>query len=584
MNILKRLITPAVNELLEELNIDKNILDDLIEKPRDLTVCDLCIPCFALAKILKKNPVEIAKDISSSLKNKLIPEIFVITKNGYVNFNLDTKFIAKKLLDENYEFFQNSIKNDVLIEHTSANPNGPFHVGRARNAILGDALVRLNREFGNKVIAEYYVDDMGKQVGILAWALENLTEKDVDEILENEGIESLNPTWINKEDHIRVRWYQAANIIRKDDKKIELELSELIKKSEEGDESVLSKFNDSFKPILNGMLETLSKLGIKYDSFTTESKFIINGRVNSIMEELKKSKLYGKAENGANYLELAGKGVSGKSTKFFFQRGDGSSLYATRDLAYHEWKWTRASKLINILGEDHRLQSKQVSIALEELKIKKPEVLFYSFIKLPEGKMSTRRGNVVFMDDLIAEAENMAMKIINQRGHNIEDKRSLEISKAVASSAIRFNILKVSPEKGFTFKWEDAMSFDADSAPFIMYSHARSCSINKKVNELKFEEINIDYSKVEINKSAANLLRTLMRFEDSLEKSITENKPNHFCTFMLELATKYNSFYRDCIIIENQNVNVFHYKVSEYSRKLIYRGCNALGIIPLVSM
>ena len=585
MKILKELIKPAIKHVFEELELNSEEIDDFIQSPRDTTVCDLCIPCFSLAKLLKKNPINIAEEITLKLKQQIIPEISIKNVNGYVNFNLDANWIAKKLFVDNYEFFKDSNnKKNILIEHTSANPNGPFHVGRARNAILGDALVRLNREFGNEVIAEYYVDDMGKQVGILAWALENLSKNEVDLILEKEGLDRLNPMWNEKEDHVRVRWYQAANILRKENKNIELELSELIKKSEDGDEVVLKKFNDAFKPILNGMLETLSKLGIEYDSFTNESKFIINGSVNIIMNKLKNSKLHGEAENGANYLELAEKGISGKSTKFFFQRGDGSSLYATRDLAYHEWKWGRASKLINVLGEDHRLQSKQVSIALSELNIKKPEVLFYSFIKLPEGKMSTRKGNVVFMDDLIIEAEDMALKVINNREYKTDTKNSLEISKAVASSAIRFNILKVSPEKGFTFRWEDAMSFDADSAPFIMYSHARSCSISKRVKNTKYKERDIDYTNLIINDSAANLLRTIMKFEDYIEKSVIENKPNHFCSYMLEISTKYNSFYRDCHILKNGEVNDFYFKVSEYSRKLINNGCKALGIIPLESM
>ncbi|MBJ24514.1 MAG: arginine--tRNA ligase [Euryarchaeota archaeon] len=585
MKILKELIKPAIKHVFEELELNSEEIDDFIQSPRDTTVCDLCIPCFSLAKLLKKNPINIAEEITLKLKKQIIPEISIKNVNGYVNFNLDANWIARKLFVDNYEFFKDSNnKKNILIEHTSANPNGPFHVGRARNAILGDALVRINREFGNEVIAEYYVDDMGKQVGILAWALENLSKNEVDLILEKEGLDRLNPMWNEKEDHVRVRWYQAANILRKENKNIELELSELIKKSEDGDEVVLKKFNDAFKPILNGMLETLSKLGIEYDSFTNESKFIINGSVNIIMNKLKNSKLHGEAENGANYLELAEKGISGKSTKFFFQRGDGSSLYATRDLAYHEWKWSRASKLINVLGEDHRLQSKQVSIALSELNIKNPEVLFYSFIKLPEGKMSTRKGNVVFMDDLIIEAEDMALKVINNREYKTDTKNSLEISKAVASSAIRFNILKVSPEKGFTFKWEDAMSFDADSAPFIMYSHARSCSISKRVKNTKYKERDIDYTNLIINESAANLLRTIMKFEDYIEKSVIENKPNHFCSYMLDISTKYNSFYRDCHILEDGEVNDFYFKVSEYSRKLINKGCKALGIIPLESM
>ena len=584
MKLLKKIIEPSIEIIFKNYNLEYNDYKNLIQIPRDTDVCDLCIPCFSLSKILKKSPVQIADEIASKAKEIIKEDISINSINGYVNFYSEPKWLINKIIFEKYEFFKNNSKSNLLIEHTSANPNGPFHVGRARNAILGDALVRLNRDYGNKVQAEYYVDDMGKQVGILAWAIENLTKEDVEKSLKKEGIDNLNPMWQNKEDHVRVRWYQAANILRKDNQNIESELSEMINKSEEGDIEVLKQFNDAFQPILDGMLETLSKLGIKYDSFTNESQFITDGSVSKIMDDLKSSGLYGVAENGAKYLELENKGVSGKSTKFFYQRGDGSSLYATRDLAYHKWKWTKSDKLINVLGEDHRLQSKQVSIALNELNIKSPEVIFYAFIKLPAGKMSTRKGNVVFMDDLIYEAEELALQILNDRKKEIEKTQAIKIAKAVASSAIRFNILKVSPEKGFTFKWEDALSFDADSAPFIMYSHARSCSIKKKVESLEYIEKDIDLNNIELNDSISKLLRTIMRYEDYIEKSINENKPNHFCLYLLELSNAYNAFYRDCTIINDNEVNDLFFKVSEYSRKIINRGCRALGIIPLDSM
>ena len=342
MKILKKIIEPSIEIIFKDYNLEFQDYKNLIQIPRDTDVCDLCIPCFSLSKILKKSPIQIAEEIASKAKKIIGEDISISSINGYVNFYSDPKWLIKKIILEKYEFFEDDSKSKILIEHTSANPNGPFHVGRARNAILGDALVRLNRDYGNSVQAEYYVDDMGKQVGILAWAIENLSKEEIEIALQKEGIEELNPMWKNKEDHIRVRWYQAANILRKDNLKIESELNEMINKSEEGDTEVLNQFNDAFQPILDGMLETLSKLGIEYDSFTNESQFIIDGSVSKIMEELKSSELYGVAENGAKYLELESKGVSGKSTKFFYQRGDGSSLYATRDLAYHKWKWTKS--------------------------------------------------------------------------------------------------------------------------------------------------------------------------------------------------------------------------------------------------
>ena len=358
MKLLKKIIEPSIEIIFKNYNLEYNEYKHLIQIPRDTDVCDLCIPCFSLSKILKKSPIQIAEEIALNAKEIIKEDISINSINGYVNFYSDPKWLINKIIFEKYDFFKNNSKSNILIEHTSANPNGPFHVGRARNAILGDALVRLNRDYGNIVQAEYYVDDMGKQVGILAWAIENLTKQDIEKALKKEGIDNLNPMWENKEDHVRVRWYQAANILRKDNQNIESELSEMIKKSEEGDLEVLKQFNDAFQPILDGMLETLSKLGIKYDSFTNESQFITDGSVSKIMEQLKSSELYGVADNGAKYLELENKGVIKKvGKKIFIDRSTFQTAKATdtvRELCtvLNEFnKLLKKEKLINNIFE-----------------------------------------------------------------------------------------------------------------------------------------------------------------------------------------------------------------------------------------
>ena len=251
-------------------------------------------------------------------------------------------------------------------------------MGRARNAILGDSLVRLHRLYGNKVRAEYYVDDMGKQVAVLAWALENLSKEMVNQILSDR--DGMNPKWEGKPDHETVRWYQAAQALRSENnQEIEDAISKLVHDSENGNDDVLKQFENAYKPVLDGMLETLSRLGIGFDTFTKESKFVVDGSVSTLMDELSSLEINGIAENGAQYLDLGQRGLKGK-TEFFYRRGDGSSLYATRDIAYHIWKWSQTDHLINVLGEDHKLQAKQVGLTLKELghKVRR----YYSMLSL----------------------------------------------------------------------------------------------------------------------------------------------------------------------------------------------------------
>jgi arginyl-tRNA synthetase len=484
MKLLRTHVEPVLGAALVSIGINNQNWKSMLAQSREHSQGDLSLPCFPFAKQLGKSPNVIAEELSQLIKvSEAIGE--VSATGGYLNFKANPIWLAKQLLSGKIRIGDaHGKKSDtgrhVLIEHTSANPNGPFHVGRARNAILGDTLVRLHRLLGNEVRAEYYVDDMGKQVGVLAWALDNLSNKDVENILDDK--ESVSKKWADKADHTRVRWYQAAQKLRKDEsknEKMEQEIGKLVHASEHGDESVLEKFHNSFQPVLDGMLETLGRLGIEFDQFTNESMFVTNGDVAKLTETLSQLEIHGVADNGAEYLDLGARGMKGK-TEFFFKRGDGSSLYATRDIAYHIWKWSQCDDLINILGEDHKLQSKQVAMTLQELGHKVPEVVFYSFIKLPEGKMSTRRGNVVFMDDLLEEAKEHASKIVRELRSEYSDQEVSHIAESVGRSAIRFNIIKVSPDKGFTFRWEEALAFEAGSAPFIMYSHTRALSIANK--------------------------------------------------------------------------------------------------------
>jgi len=570
MDILRRIVEPSLESALTNIGVNGDFWRKALGPSREKDQGDLSLPCFPFAKQLGRNPVEIANELANSISG----EFEVSATGGYLNFKARSEWLAKAVLTQDVS----GGKKTVLIEHTSANPNGPFHVGRARNAILGDTLVRLNRLYGNDVRAEYYVDDMGKQVGVLAWALQNLSKEQVDEILNDK--DSFNPKWSGKKDHETVRWYQAAQSLRSQGESAEIEnaIGELVHASEHGDDSVLSQFENAYKPVLDGMLETLSRLGIEFDTFTKESKFVVDGSVSSLMERLENLEIHGVAENGAHFLDLGQRGLKGK-TEFFYRRGDGSSLYATRDIAYHMWKWQQCDNLVNILGEDHKLQAKQVGMTLNELGEKTPEVMFYAFIKLPEGKMSTRRGNVVFMDDLLEEAKAHAASVVKELRSDLGQKEIDTISEAVGVSAVRFNIVKVSPDKGFTFRWEDALSFEGESAPFVMYSHTRACSIAKKVGRSAVFD-----SFGEVPPAMHELLRSMACYSDKLAISVNENKPHIFALYLLELATAYNSFYRDCHVIVEGNVREFNFAISEKARELLNRGMTGVGIIPLESM
>lgn len=593
MQMLRTVLEPLLETSLQSIGITSQHWRSMLVRSREHAQGDLSLPCFPFAKELGKSPVEIAEQLAEALSsNPALGEVNAVA--GYLNIKADPHWLANQVMNKGVRIGdaygkKPAIEQQILIEHTSANPNGPFHVGRARNAILGDTLVRLHRLHGNNVRAEYYVDDMGKQVGVLAWALANLSAEEVEQTLDQR--DPVNPKWQGKADHERVRWYQAAQSIRQDrsDKEeIEIEIGRMVHASEHGDEAVLQAFQDAYQPVLDGMLSTLQRLGIAFDTFTKESMFVTNGDVAKLMEKFKTFEIHGVAENGAEFLDLGARGLKGK-TEFFFRRGDGSSLYATRDIAYHIWKWNQCDQLINVLGEDHKLQAKQVGMTLTELGQKTPDVLFYSFIKLPEGKMSTRKGNVVYMDDLLEEAQAQAAAVVRELHPDYSEELVSSISEAAGTSAVRFNIIKVSPDKGFTFRWEEALAFEGGSAPFIMYSHARACSIVRKCQKAGIDiEANISNKEIPIPaqmpKGMVELLRTICVHSDVLSKAVNDRRPHLFANQLLQLATSFNSFYRDCMILKDGELNVFNLQLSEIARNLMRTSMEGLGIVPIEQM
>jgi arginyl-tRNA synthetase len=565
-------VLPSMEKAIQKVGIQGDFWRNMVGRSKEANQGDLAIPCFPFAKQLGCSPNEVAQKIADAMELEIGEAVAV---GPYVNIRASLNWLANQIHQ------QPESKGSILIEHTSANPNGPFHVGRARNAVLGDTFVRLHRAAGYDVTAEYYVDDMGKQVGILCWALENLDEGRVLELLAEGGISSEPSPHSGKQDHARVLWYQAANLLKAQDTAVDEGVTELVQLSEEADADVLNRFESAYQPVLDGMLETLGRMGINFDSFTKESRFIVDGSVEILMDQLQSSELHGVAENGAHFLELESKGVKGKSTQFFYRRGDGSSLYATRDLAYHQYKWEQSNRLLNILGEDHKLQSKQVAIALEELSIRPPEVVFYAFTKLADGKMSTRRGNVVYMDDLLDEAQSRALETVRESKPDLPEEKLVEIAEAVGISATRFNIARISPEKGITFRWSDALSLEADSAPFIMYSYARACSIQRKAGEV---DAGFVLNPESLEGSAADLIRRLAYMNDELQSAIDSRAPHNFCAWLSALAVDYNRFYRDNYVIDDDGVNAQNLYISELARDHLRRGCEAVGIIPIEEM
>jgi arginyl-tRNA synthetase len=525
---------------------------------------ELAAGCFPFAKALKKAPQAIATEVAAAVQQLLqsppkgLETDWVAQAEAagpYVNLHVDTPRLTKQILESTQQEPESlgrlpPRKESVILEHTSANPTGPLHVGRARNPIIGDTLVRLYRAAGYRTTAQYYMDDMGKQVAILTWATENLSEEEVTD--------TIGPAGREKVDHRLVRYYQAANRLMEDDPAVKTQIDALVKAIEEGDEATLKRVHAGYGGVFEGMLESLNRLNVQFDEVIHESRFVTNGDTSKVIEHLQdQDQVPVGSEGQALYLDLATKGVTGKSTRFYFRRSDGTSLYATRDVAYHLWKAQQADRLVNVLGEDHKLQAKQVRTCLELMDAKTlPEVVFYSFVSLPEGRMTTRKGRVVYLDDLFEEAvERAYQEVKKRRGDELDETHMRKIAETVGVGAVRFTIAKVQCEKAIRFKWEEALSFEGYAAPFIQYSHARVAGILKRAQE---DGLQPDASKAHrlIHPSEQLLAKTIARLPLIVEEAADKHRPHLVPQYAYETAVALNAFYRDCRVLEAEDAEL----------------------------
>jgi arginyl-tRNA synthetase len=534
---------------------------------------DFAYPCFTLCKISKKSPFDTAKQIVETLKtDEIIKKIDV--NGGYINFYIDEKKLVNETINlilkkQNDYGKLSKTKQNVIIEHTSANPNGPLHVGRARNPIIGDTLVRIFKAAGYSCESQFYLDDLGKQVAILAWGMKNIKK---DEITKETD---------DKPDHKAVVYYQQANKKMDESQNIKDEISDLVKHSESGDKKTIELIHETYNPVLKGINQSLKKINILIDSYIPESNFVKDKSVDDIIDKLKKSK-YCFEENGAYYIDMEPFGVKGRNTNFFITRSDGTSLYATRDIAYHVWKAKNAKILINVLGEDHKLEAKQVKTGLTLIGEKTlPKPVFYSFVSLPGGKMSTRHARVVYLDDLIRECIDRAYEEVKKRrGKDLSEDAMRKIAEIIGIGALRYNIIKVQPEKDITFKWEEALNFEGNSAPFIQYAHARASGILIKNKEINFE-ISLDDLNILTHSSEIALTKKLSLYPQVIKDASEQFKPHLITLYLFEIASFFNQFYRDCPVLnvkDDDLKNARLYLVKSF-KIVIRNGLDLLGII-----
>jgi len=474
---------------------------------------------FTLAKQKKQSPFLIAKDLAAELvTDPVLKGITIEAKGPYINFIFGREYISEAVKEAVKPGYGSLTKKEtrIVLEHTSANPNGPLHVGHIRNSIIGDTLARVFRKAGYGLEVQYYVNDMGRQIAIVVWGFENLDS---------------TPVAGEKEDAHIARVYIAANQEIERDPAITQQVNILMQLVENGDPPTVKKFRREVSRCLDGFRVTMKDLNVTHDRFVWESDFIRNGYTDRIIAKLRKLPQARDEETLALDLE-----EFGFTNKYVIRRSDGTSVYAARDLAYHAWKAANFDRIIDVLGADHKLIASQLQCTMKLLGEKAPEIVHFEFVSLPEGSMSTRAGKFVSADDLITEIRKRAFDEVTIRRPELDEEMRKSIAKSVGLAAIRYDIVKVTPEKSTVFDWKEALDFERQSGPYIQYAHARACSILEKAGTFT------ECYDLETDQEIA-LAKQIAKFPSVIEKIIAELHPHILATYARELADTFNTFY-----------------------------------------
>ena len=536
MKNFKQIITKQIAKVT---NINEKELITYIEVPKDSNNGDYAFPCFRLAKELKKSPQIIANEIKENIEQDLqnIEEISKIEiAGGYLNFFINKKILTEEVLNEiakNKKYGMSDVgkKQNVVIDYSAPNIAKPFHIGHLRSTVIGAALYNVYKYLGYNTIGINHLGDYGTQFGKLIegyriWGDEYDIEKDP----------------INELTKIYIRINNLCN----EDEQVLNVCRDNFKKLEDGDKYCTEIWEKFRKLSLQEFKKVYDLLGSKFDSWNGEAFY--SDKMPEVIDILEKT---GKLQEsqGAKIIDLEDKGIN---TPCIIEKTNGSTTYATRDLAaiLYRARTYDFDKALYVTSYEQTLHFKQVFevaklLGLNEKYTKGLEHVSFGMVLLPTGKMSTREGNVVKLEDLLNESIQRAEKIIEEKNPNIENKK--DIAKKVGIGAIIFNDLANNRVKDEIFDWDTILNFQGETGPYVQYTYVRTKSVLEKVEkipnieEIEFEELLDEYSQ--------KILKLIYDFEDILVQVTDKNEPSILSRYLIELSKAYSVFYNENKII-----------------------------------
>lgn len=510
-----------------------------IEVPPAGVEADLAVPCFAAAKIMRVNPNEIAKKVAELINGVAI--LFVrntVAAGGYANIRLNSEKLGGEILVKVFslgDWFGASLEGDgklAIIEYSSPNAAKPMSVGHLRSTIIGAAIQRLYEFQGYKAIGINHLGDFGTQFGKLLYAYFKWGN---EEDLKKDPIGTMLKLYIKFHE-------EAAK-----DEELDEKAREIFKKLERGNKELLEKWAEFCEISARDFERIYEALGVKIDLTLGESfyKKQLEKTVGACLDK----KIAVQNDDSSVAVNFPDEILP----SYLLRKKDGSSLYATRDIAaaLFRTKFFNPEKIIYVVGSEQTLHFRQVFKTLEFLGYD-PNVFYHAsfgMVSLPEGKMSTRAGRVVFLENLIKEAVDRAKKIVSEKNPDLSEKEKDEIAKAVGIGAIIYSDLSQNREKNIVFDWDKALNLEGDSAPYLQYTYARAKSILRKAGEagsapMMGEKITITTEREE------NLIKLMTLFPDIAKRAATLNSPHIIAEYLNDLARAFNRFYAHDPVLE----------------------------------
>lgn len=562
MKNFKQIIAKQISKTIE---INAKELEGYIETPKDSKNGDYAFPCFRLAKELRKAPPAIASEIKEKLEP--VEEIEKVeVAGGYLNFFINKSTLAEEVLGEisKTEQYGKSIVGEgknIVIDYSAPNIAKPFHIGHLRSTVIGGALYNIYKYLGYNVTGVNHLGDYGTQFGKLIegykmWGEEYDIEKDP----------------INELTKIYIRINEAC----KNDEQILENCRNNFKKLEDGDSYCVEIWKKFRELSLQEFQKVYDLLGSKFDSWNGESFY--SDKMPEVIDLLQKTGKLVESQ-GAKIIDLEDKGIN---TPCIIEKSNGSTTYATRDLAaiLYRARTYDFDKALYVTSYEQVLHFKQVFevaklLGLDEKYTNGLEHVSFGMVLLPEGKMSTREGNIIKLEELLNEAISRAKEIIEQKNPDLENKE--EVAKKVGIGAVIFNDMSASRIKDEVFDWNTILNFQGETGPYIQYTYVRTKSVLEKAGYLpKIENVKIDNLSDEYSMA---ILKLIYNFEDILIQVTDKNEPSMLARYLIELAKAYSSFYNENkIIVDDKDVQDARGYLTYAVSQVLKQGANLLGI------